>query len=240
MNNPSFTPFEFRNGELFDYSANAFPTCLYSWTQQGMAFWSPTSTYYGYVYDGLARMTCDAGTFVLSRGMYFAVPTTEHNGSAFAIEGGMGIVVERIGFPGVFQIGGPIERVGRLRYIDGCTDSLLIPPVKLGDPCLNALYFPPGTDQTQHTHPSMRVGIVVDGQGECVTPDDGIPLFPGQIFIIHEEGLHSFRTKGDASMIVIAYHPDSDFGPQDEDHPMLNRTIVDGVSAAKIDAIRTR
>lgn len=189
MNNPSFTPFEFRNGELFDYSANAFPTCLYSWTQQGMAFWSPTSTYYGYVYDGLARMTCDAGTFVLSRGMYFAVPTTEHNGSAFAIEGGMGIVVERIGFPGVFQIGGPIERVGRLRYIDGCTDSLLIPPVKLGDPCLNALYFPPGTDQTQHTHPSMRVGIVVDGQGECVTPDDGIPLFPGQIFIIHEEGL---------------------------------------------------
>jgi hypothetical protein len=41
-------------------------------------------------------------------------------------------------------------------------------------------------------------------------------------------------------MRVVAYHPDSDFGPQDEDHPMINRTIVDGVSASKIDAIRTK
>jgi hypothetical protein len=23
---------------------------------------------------------------------------------------------------------------------------------------------------------------------------------------------------------VLAFHPDSDFGPTDEDHPMLNRT----------------
>ena len=30
-------------------------------------------------------------------------------------------------------------------------------------------------------------------------------------------------------MCVIAYHPDSDFGPTDDDHPMVNRTIVDGV-----------
>lgn len=41
-------------------------------------------------------------------------------------------------------------------------------------------------------------------------------------------------------MDVIAYHPDSDFGPQDEDHPMVNRTIVDGVSASKLEAIRTK
>jgi hypothetical protein len=25
---------------------------------------------------------------------------------------------------------------------------------------------------------------------------------------------------------VIAYHPDSDFGPTHENHPMVNRTIV--------------
>jgi hypothetical protein len=40
-------------------------------------------------------------------------------------------------------------------------------------------------------------------------------------------------------MDVIAWHPDSDFGPEDDDHPMVNRTIVDGVSAAKIADIRT-
>ena len=41
-------------------------------------------------------------------------------------------------------------------------------------------------------------------------------------------------------MAVIAYHPDSDFGPTHEVHPMINRTIVDGVSARLIEKIRTR
>jgi hypothetical protein len=41
-------------------------------------------------------------------------------------------------------------------------------------------------------------------------------------------------------MTVIAYHPDSDFGATHEDHPMINRTMVDGISAAKIDEIRTQ
>jgi len=27
-------------------------------------------------------------------------------------------------------------------------------------------------------------------------------------------------------MDIIAYHPDSDFGPTDIDHPMLNRTYI--------------
>jgi hypothetical protein len=41
-------------------------------------------------------------------------------------------------------------------------------------------------------------------------------------------------------MVVMAYHPDSDFGPEDENHPMINRTIVDGMSAAGLAAIRTK
>eukprot|EP00968_Pinguiococcus_pyrenoidosus_P010274 scaffold803_cov310-Pinguiococcus_pyrenoidosus.AAC.187 len=43
---------------------------------------------------------------------------------------------------------------------------------------------------------------------------------------------HAFATKGDEQMCVIAFHPDSDFGPQDECHPMINRTIINGRSAA--------
>ena len=144
------------------------------------------------------------------------------------------------------MIGGPIEQKGRLLYIDGCSDSLLIPPVIKGDPCLNYLHFPAQISQTRHTHPSMRVGVVARGGGRCVVPsnEDGtgiditIPLTPGNIFVIPTDGHHSFFTD-DSEMDVIAYHPDSDTGPTHNDHPMINRTIVDGVSAAYLDEIRT-
>lgn len=149
---------------------------------------------------------------------------------------------DHLAFP---HIGGPVENKGRLKYIDGCTDSLLISPIKLGDPCLNLLYFPPNIDQTQHTHPSDRIGLVYSGKGECVAatqdgePEKVIPLTPGMIFRIHAEGAHKFRTSEHSDMTVIAYHPDSDFGPEDESHPMINRTIVDGVSAAQLHEIQT-
>ena len=132
-----------------------------------------------------------------------------------------------------------MEEVGRLKYIDGCTDSLLIPPIMLGDPCLNLLFFPPKIHQTQHTYPSMRVGMVVRGRGCCVTPYEEATLAPGVVFVIPTDGLHSFHTE-DSSMTVIANHPESDFGPTHEEHPMINRTIVNGVSASKIAEIRTR
>jgi len=38
--------------------------------------------------------------------------------------------------------------------------------------------------------------------------------------------LHSFFTF-DESMDVLAWHPDSDFGPTDENHPMKNRTYIE-------------
>ena len=80
--------------------------------------------------------------------------------------------------------------------------------------------------------------MVFSGEGECETPEGIIPLKPGVMFRIPYEGHHKFRTAG-SEMRVIAYHPDSDFGPQHENHPMINRTMVEGVSASKIDAIRT-
>jgi quercetin dioxygenase-like cupin family protein len=153
--------------------------------------------------------------------MYFAAP------GPVAIRGGRGLSITAKECRGFFHIGGPIEETGRLRYIDGCTDSLLIPPVTLGDPCLNLLHIPPGTRQTEHTHPSVRVGLIVRGSGECVTPGGRFPLRPGLAFVIPEETLHSFHTSTD-SLLVIAYHPDSDFGPTNERHPMINRTIVPG------------
>lgn len=149
------------------------------------------------------------------------------------------MMVEATDYVGLNLFGGPVEKVGRFRYIDGCSDSLLIPPVRKGDPCLNHLHFPAGIRQTPHTHPSVRTGLVLRGSGECIVPaTDAIPLRPGNIFIIPTNSTHSFNTSAN-TMDVIAFHPDSDAGMTDDDHPMINRTIVDGVSARYIDSIRT-
>ena len=114
---------------------------------------------------------------------------------------------------------------GDLKYIDGCTDTLLVCPPRKGDPCFNALYFPPNVDQTFHTHPSQRLGAVVHGEGWACVDGKEIPLKEGDVWLIETNELHRFRT-GNSPMVVVAYHPDSDFGPEDEDHPMINRTII--------------
>lgn len=149
---------------------------------------------------------------------------------------GFAVVVSS--YRGMRAVGGPIEETGRLKYIDGCTDSLLIPPVKLGDPCLNLLHFPKGIAQSMHTHPSVRIGMVVRGRGMCITPFGEAPLWPGMIFVIHPAdgktatgvdgqqhpvGAHCFHTT-DSEMAIVAFHPDSLTGPTDEDHPMLAAT----------------
>ena len=165
--------------------------------------------------------------------MYFSIP------GDFQFTGeGKALVVTRLKFEGLFQIGGPIERTGRLRYIDGCSDTLLISPVVKGDACLNLLHIPPHTNQTQHTHPSVRAGVIFSGTGTCETPSGSHALNAGTLFSIPAGGQHSFHT-GESDLLVIAYHPDSDFGPEHDDHPMVNRTMVNGVSASKIAEIRT-
>ncbi|WP_199749722.1 MULTISPECIES: cupin domain-containing protein [Corallococcus] len=229
----SFIPFPLAHGLLADMKDDTFSTQLWAWTQDRLKL-PAGATHIGYVYDGTVTLEHAAGEFKLRGGMYFSAP-----GEAVVHGNGRGIAISRLGYDGFFQIGGPVEARGRLKYIDGCTDSLLIPPVMMGDACFNLLYFPPGIDQTQHTHPSMRVGMVIRGHGECVTPTEIIPLIPGRVFVIRAEGPHSFRTT-DSEMSVVAYHPDSDFGPTHEAHPMINRTMVNGLSARLIDEIRTK
>lgn len=209
-----------------------FPTSFYAWKEDSLEL-SGGGTHFGYIFKGNAVLKTNLGTFSLREKMFFCVPDN------FMVEGGEGIIITRIGYKGMFSLGGQIEETGRLRYIDGCRDSLLIPPILKGDPCLNALYFPNNISQTPHTHPSVRVGMVAKGSGECVTTDEVFPLEAGQAFIIPPETLHSFNTY-DNEMVVIAYHPDSDFGATHEEHPMINRTMVAGVSAAKLDNIRTK
>ncbi len=233
------------NGMLVDLSQDQHPTRVYAWGYRSKDLTlNVKGTSFGFVYSGQAEITFNLSdrqqTFHLETGMYFSVP------NSFSISGGCGFMTTRLGYQGTFMVGGAIEQRGRLLYIDGCSDSLLIPPVIKGDPCLNYLHFPPHIGQTRHTHPSLRVGMIAKGRGCCVVPsnEDGtgsdvtIPLTVGHIFIIPTNGHHSFFTD-DSEMDVIAYHPDSDTGPTHDDHPMINRTIVDGISAANIQQIRT-
>jgi quercetin dioxygenase-like cupin family protein len=181
------------------------------------------ATHYVIAYAGTSTLERSGTTFPLAAGMFACVP------GSFVVNGasaeGAGLVISHHGYEGVFQLGGPIEATGRLRYIDGCTDSLLLSPPILGDPCLNHLHIPAGTTQTKHVHPSVRVGVVVRGEGICNTPDGEHALRPGLAFMIAPGVLHSFCTKS-ASLDVVVYHPDSDTGPTHEDHPMLNRTVI--------------
>lgn len=48
------------------------------------------------------------------------------------------------------------------------------------EPSMNLLHIPPGIEQTMHTHPSDRIGVVVSGAGQCVTPEGLVDLVPGR------------------------------------------------------------
>lgn len=152
---------------------------------------------------------------------------------------GTGLVIVSHGWVGLDIHGGPIEAKGRLRYIDGCSDTILVgPPVK-GNPCLNHLHFPRHISQTMHTHPSVRIGMVVRGRGRCVTPSGEHPLLPGMVWCLPVDDAHCFFTD-DETMDIIAWHPDTDTGPCDIDHPMVNRTLVDGHTVAGDQSIATQ
>lgn len=232
----SFVAFDQERGFLFDESEHEKYPLRYHALDTGEHHFKNC---FGYVAEGTTSVFTNGANYILKEGMYFSLK----NCSLFVK--GLVIIVEVLieGYKPMDTIGGPIEAEGRLKYIDGCTDSLLISPVKKGDPCLNFLHFPPGINQTQHTHPSHRIGIVAKGEGECLTPFGNLPLKAGMVFVIKEwdgktfdvgldgmkypNGQHSFRT-GKNGMDVIAFHPDSDFGAEDENHPMINRTVVDG------------
>lgn len=144
------------------------------------------------------------------------------------IRGGGGVVVVDRRHRGLLVVGGPAEERGRLCYIDGCSDTVLVQPVVRGDPCLNLLHLPAGTVQTDHDHPSIRVGLVLSGVGRCVIERDEVTaLEAGTAFVLPARVTHRFETGG-KPLRIVAWHPDSDVGPTDDDHPMLNRTMRPG------------
>jgi quercetin dioxygenase-like cupin family protein len=187
--------------------------------------WAKFCSVYGYSY-GNSTITVDSKTYVLEKGQYFALTVDQ---SLTATSDNKLFIITRLGYRVPNQVGW-VENKGRLSYIDGCSDSLLVYPARLGDSSLNLLYFPPGIDQTFHRHPSIRMGCVIDGNGFSEHGELNNELVdqldPGTSFCLVEQERHRFKTT-DSSMTVIAFHPDGDWGPTDHNHTMLNRTYLD-------------
>jgi len=253
----TFAPFSLHSGLLLDLSDDAFPTHVSAW-ENGLLTLSADATHYGMVTAGNACLRTAYGTYTLQPGMFFVLPGSgtiesgtsvcpkevsvsdaSDSGATIPHRACSGLVISRLGYLGLWQIGGPVEETGRLRYIDGCSDTLLVCPPLLGEPCLNHLHIPPHTCQTEHTHPSIRLGIILRGHGECRTPEAVFALSPGMAWYIPTGCLHAFYTT-EESLDVIAWHPDSDFGPTHVNHPMVNRTYVEGTSASHLPEIQTR
>lgn len=189
---------------------------------RGDLYLSGSATHWGLAVAGRTRLQLPGREpLELQAGMFFVHPG---EGRITAPEG-TGLVISLVGYRGLPVVGGPLEDTGRLRYINGCSDTLLVSPPRLGEPCLNHLHIPAGVDQSAHTHPSARIGVIARGRGECRTPHGTFPLEAGMGWYIPTGCLHSFHTLEEA-LDVLAWHPDSDFGPTDENHPMVNRTLL--------------
>jgi len=225
----------------YEAKVSEAPFVTRAWSKAGWTGGASSGTVYGFVFEGSISLRVSLGTsstskslFTLHKGMYFACP-----GEIELSEGGSGVLQLVKNHRALFAMGYLENGQGRLPYIDSCTDTLLLSPVVKGAPCLNHLHFPPSVVQTQHTHPSGRSGIVVSGQGTCVCGKTRTVLKPGTVFVIPERVVHAFETSSLDSLDVVAFHPDSDFGPSPTDHPMINRTIVNGRSASSIPSIQT-
>ena len=184
-------------------------------------------TWYGYVLSGCAEVKAAGFSFDGTAGTFFCIPGPFEIGAT-----GIVVVIRRACYKGLLSAG-RLERTGRLAYLNGCSSTVLIPPPKLGDPVLNHLHIPHGVEQIEHTHPSIRLGVVVGGAGiargrDLELNDWQKPLFEGCVFLLNTGELHAFSTMADQrGMDLVTYHPDSEWGPSDDDHPMLASTMLE-------------
>lgn len=116
--------------------------------------------------------------------------------------------------------------MGNLNYIDGGTNTTAVNPGRLGDPVINYVHFPAGMQQTLHTHPSHRVGMVLKGRGLVELDDSEFPLDTGDVFFMRRNVLHNFMCPYNEDVVLFVFAPDSGTGPTDEVNPLKIRTYV--------------
>lgn len=116
---------------------------------------------------------------------------------------------------------------GNLSYMDGGTNTTAINPGRLGLPVINYVHFPAGMQQTLHTHPSQRIGLVLSGKGEIELDNNVMfPIKAGDCWVMERNVLHNFMCNQDEDVILFVFSPDSGTGPTDEVNPLKVRTYV--------------
>ena len=215
------------DSEFFSVPCPEYPAKIYHTNRSLELTMKYDQSAYGFVTAERSEVTIDELLLKASGSLFFSA------NSRFQAPAFDGLVILCEHHRAMTVVGGDLEDKGRLQYVDGCTDTLVISPSRIGDPCLNALFFPSGIKQTMHTHPSYRIGMIVRGSGECETCEGRVALTAGMRFLIPADTPHAFSTGGEP-LVLVAYHPDSDFGPKDNDHPMINRTIIDGLPANRV------
>ncbi|AVP96496.1 hypothetical protein C7S18_04475 [Ahniella affigens] len=213
-------------GDSIDARDTMYPSSLVVVSGKKL-FESVSDTLYGVVLSGRAQVVGRRFQFGATVGGYFCA-----TGGVTVEADGLVVLIERLGFRGITSAGIMEER-GRLTYIDGCTSTILVAPPRLGDPVLNHLHFPAEVRQTEHVHPSIRLGVVTKGSGVAIgsNPSGGAKweerLYEGSVFMIPAQERHAFHTIGSTGgMDIVSYHPESDWGPTDSIHPMLTRTYA--------------
>jgi quercetin dioxygenase-like cupin family protein len=115
---------------------------------------------------------------------------------------------------------------GNLSYIDGGTNTTAVNPGRLGDPVVNYVHFPAGMTQTLHTHPSHRIGMILQGQGLVELDNSDFELQQGDVFFMQRNVLHNFTCPYDQDVVLFVFAPDSGTGPTDEVNPLKIRTYI--------------
>jgi hypothetical protein len=118
---------------------------VHGWTGEAAVLGAAGATTFALV-EQPTEVVIDGDAYPLRGGCYAVSP------GSVGVRGGQGLAIVVPGYRGLRQIGGPLEATGRLRYIDGCTDTLLVAPPRRGDPCLSHLHIPAGTRRTLHRH----------------------------------------------------------------------------------------
>lgn len=198
-----------------------YPSKLSKISKVGRVNFQAYSTTYGIVLHGHLTVRSTGSSYEKQVGPleYFCITDQE------AELDGTAVFFTRLGFIGQPTIGGPIETSGRLSYIDNCSDTILVYPPRFGDPSISLLSFPHNITQRFHTHPSIRMGVVVRGKGYSeLGTGEKIQLEPGVAFCVSEREVHRFVTDSKSGLDVISYHPDGEWGPTDQNHTLLNRT----------------
>ena len=116
--------------------------------------------------------------------------------------------------------------MGNLSYLDGGTNTTAVNPGRLGDPVINYVHFPAGMQQTLHTHPSHRVGMILKGHGKIELDNGDFEVHQGDVFFMQRNVLHNFMCPYHEDVILFVFAPDSGTGPTDEVNPLKIRTYV--------------